>query len=50
MRTGVSRYGRELWVVPAGRNDEARISIEFSIVLPTDRDGQVQAPWPSSET
>jgi PAS domain S-box-containing protein len=42
MRTGVTRYGRDLLAVPAGRNDGTRISIEFSIVLPTDRDGQVQ--------
>ena len=41
MRTGVTRYGRELLAVPASRSDGARISIEFSIMLPTDRDGQV---------
>jgi PAS domain S-box-containing protein len=41
MRTGVTRYGRELLAVPASRSDGTRISIEFSIILPTDRDGQV---------
>ena len=41
MRTGVTRYGREVLAVPASRSDGARISIEFSIVLPTDRDGRV---------
>jgi PAS domain S-box-containing protein len=42
MRTGVTRYGREVLAVPASRKDGKRISIEFSIVLPTDRDGRVQ--------
>ena len=41
MRTGVTRYGREVLAVPASRRDGVRISIEFSIILPTDRDGQV---------
>jgi PAS domain S-box-containing protein len=41
MRTGVTRYGRELLAVPASRSDGTRISIEFSIILPTDPDGQV---------
>lgn len=41
MRTGVTRYGRELLAVPASRGDGRRISIEFSIVLHTDGDGQV---------
>ena len=41
MRTGVTRYGRELLAVPASRSDGTRISIEFSIMLPTDREGQV---------
>jgi PAS domain S-box-containing protein len=41
MQTGVTRYGRELLSVPASRSDGTRISIEFSIILPTDRDGQV---------
>lgn len=41
VRTGVTRYGREVLAVPASRSDGRRISIEFSIMLPTDRDGQV---------
>jgi PAS domain S-box-containing protein len=41
MRTGITRYGREILAVPANRSDGAQISIEFSIMLPTDRDGQV---------
>jgi PAS domain S-box-containing protein len=41
MRTGVTRYGRELLAVPASRSDGTRISIEFSIILPTDADGRV---------
>jgi PAS domain S-box-containing protein len=41
MRTGVTRYGREVLAVPASRSDGTRISIEFSIILPMDRDGQV---------
>jgi PAS domain S-box-containing protein len=41
MRTGVTRYGREVLAVPASRSDGTRISIEFSIILPKDRDGQV---------
>ena len=41
MRTGVTRYGREVLAVPANRSDGTRISIEFSIILPTDGAGQV---------
>jgi PAS domain S-box-containing protein len=41
MRTGVTRYGRELLAVPASRRDGTRISIEFSIILPTAPDGRV---------
>src|SRR5438445_8527126 len=41
MRTGVTRYGREVLGVPATRGDGTRISIEFSIILRTDGDGQV---------
>ena len=33
MRTGVTRYGRQLLAVPAVRKDGARISLEFSVVL-----------------
>ena len=41
MRTGTTRYGHELLAVPASRRDGTLISIEFSIILPTDPDGQV---------
>jgi len=41
MRTGVTRYGREVLAVPASRSDGRQISIEFSIILPRDPDGQV---------
>ena len=41
MRTGTTRYGHELLAVPASRRDGTRISIEFSIILPTAPDGQV---------
>ncbi len=33
MKTGVTRYGRELLAVPAVRKDGTRISLEFTIVL-----------------
>lgn len=42
MESGVTRYGREVLAVPASRSDGTRISIEFSIILPTDSDGVVQ--------
>jgi len=41
MRTGATRYGREVLAVPATRRDGTQISIEFSIILRTDGDGQV---------
>ena len=41
MQTGVTQYGSDLLAVPASRSDGTRISIEFSIILPTDRDGRV---------
>jgi PAS domain S-box-containing protein len=36
MKTGVTRYGRDLLKVPALRNDGTRISLEFSIILLRD--------------
>ena len=42
MQTGVTRYGNDLLAVPASRSDGTRISIEFSIILPADRDGRVR--------
>lgn len=41
METGVTRYGRELLAVPAIRNDEGRISVEFSVALLRDTGGAV---------
>jgi len=41
MRTGVTRYGRELLAVPGLRKDGARISLEFSITLLRDETGTV---------
>jgi PAS domain S-box-containing protein len=41
MSTGVTRYGTELLAVPAVRKDGGRISIEFSIVLLREDDGEV---------
>jgi PAS domain S-box-containing protein len=43
MRTGQTRYGREVLAVPALRKDGARVSIEFHVVLLRDASGQVQA-------
>jgi PAS domain S-box-containing protein len=42
MRTGVTRYGKQLLAVPAVRKDGARISLEFSVVLLRGRDGGVE--------
>jgi PAS domain S-box-containing protein len=41
MATGVTRYGTDLLAVPAIRKDGRRISIEFSIVLLREDDGEV---------
>lgn len=43
MRTGQTRYGRDLLAVPALRKDGARLSIEFHVVLLRDATGQVMA-------
>jgi PAS domain S-box-containing protein len=40
MATGVTRYGRTLLAVPAVRKDGARISIEFSILLLCNAQGE----------
>ncbi len=43
MTTGVTRYGEgALLAVPALHKDGQQISIEFSIQLLTDADGQIQ--------
>jgi PAS domain S-box-containing protein len=41
MSTGVTRYGRELLAVPAIRKDGTRISIEFSLALLREDDGEI---------
>jgi PAS domain S-box-containing protein len=42
MRSGQTRYGRDLLAVPAMRKDGARISVEFYVVLLRDDDtGQI---------
>jgi len=41
MRTGVTKYGREVLAVPAVRKDGTRISIEFTIALVRDPSGAV---------
>lgn len=40
MKTGVTRYGRELLKVPALRKDGGRISLEFSIALLGNAEGE----------
>lgn len=40
METGVTRYGTELLAVPAIHAEGRRLSVEFSIVLLRDDDGQ----------
>ncbi len=39
MRTGLTRYARDLLAVPAIRSDGQRISIEFTIALVRDSEG-----------
>ena len=41
MRSGQTRYGRDLLAVPAVRKDGARISVEFYVVLLRDDTGQI---------
>jgi PAS domain S-box-containing protein len=41
MRTGETRYGRELLAVPAMRKDGVRISVEFHVVLLRDDAGRL---------
>lgn len=41
MSAGVSRYCREVLVVPATRKDGSQISLEFTISLLHDEDGQL---------
>lgn len=39
METGVTRYGKEVLAVPGIRKDGSRVSIEFTIVLLADENG-----------
>ncbi len=41
MKTGVTRYGRDLLAVPASRKDGSPLSIEFTIQLVWDDEGTV---------
>jgi PAS domain S-box-containing protein len=42
MRTGETRYGRELLAVPAVRKDGTRISVEFYVVLLRNESGAIR--------
>jgi len=44
MKTGHTRYSRDLLAVPAIRKDGKRISIEFTIVLVRGNDGRLLGP------
>jgi PAS domain S-box-containing protein len=44
MKTGQTRYSRNLLAVPALRKDGARISIEFTIALIRDANGKLLGP------
>lgn len=39
MKTGTTRYGKDLLAVPGIRKDGSRISLEFSVALIQDEDG-----------
>lgn len=41
MKTGTTKYGRDVLAVPALRKDGTRISIEFTIVLVRSDEGEV---------
>jgi PAS domain S-box-containing protein len=41
MASGVTRYGHEVLAVPALRKDGSRISIEFTVVLVRDPEGEI---------
>jgi hypothetical protein len=40
METGITRYGSDLLVVPAIKNDRSRLSVESSIILLKDDTGK----------
>src|SRR3989442_15706186 len=44
MRTGVTRYGREVLAVPPHRSDGERDPIEVSLIPPPGRDGKGLRP------
>ena len=44
MKSGETRYNRDLLAVPALRKDGTRISIEFTIALIRDADGKLLGP------
>ena len=39
MKTGVTKYGKDLLAVPGIRKDGSRLSLEFSVALIRDEDG-----------
>jgi PAS domain S-box-containing protein len=39
MRTGITKYGKDLLAVPGIRKDGSRVSLEFSVALIRDEDG-----------
>ena len=41
MATGETKYGRELLAVPGQHKDGSRMSVEFSIAILRDQDGQI---------
>ena len=44
MATGETKYGKDLLAVPGIRKDGSRISLEFSIVMVKDENGQLLGP------
>lgn len=42
IKTGYTRYGKEMLAVPALKKDGSRISVEFSIAMLKDEAGQVE--------
>ena len=42
METGVTKYGSDVLAVPALKNDNSRLSVEFTIVLLKDDNGKPQ--------
>ncbi len=39
MKTGITKYGKDLLAVPGIRKDGSRVSLEFSVALIRDEDG-----------